>query len=829
MNTVDPPRIGNFFHTHFMNSLFRLMLLVLSCASAHAASLQMNMSSQFLARGEQAVLEVLLSEIEPPDTLILPKVEGVSIQSRGFGGPNATILPGRKLGYIYQFQVSSFEVGKHQIPPVSLSIGSKTYTSNALEFEIFEASAIRFSELRIGSEVIPYAAFFRTTKDNPYVGEILPIELKIYFPSNIRVDEWGIPDFDRSGITAWRFEPRPQLGNAILLGANYQCASYPSTMSASSAGKVTMGPAKIRLISVQNVMGQFGFEQNAIPLNLQAEALELTAQPLPDNAPADFRNAVGSFTLDARLPETEVREGDPIHVELVVSGRGNLDSMEAPVLTDPEGWKLYEANRSELGEERRLQQGTVQFKQFMRPTARQTLVPPFRLVYFDPSDASYKTLTTSPIPLKVLPSTAPAAAMGAAVAAPPAANVPVEAMTDILGLIHDSALLKGPQKSDITRFWHLLPLLVLVILLAAIFRRHYWPRWQLTDEQKRRREAWKALQSAPDHRTEFLRQAGRFIEVWLPQLTHKEEIQQILQERDESCFRPTAGDAPILPSRRQEILSTLKKIAFTLLIFAIALAPNAQGAEPTSPALPPATAYEQGKYREAIAAWLAAGPYESLSADTLYHIGNACYRAGSQGHAALYYRRALAVEPGHAEAQQNLRFLERKFGALTIKRPNYQHTLTKVPKSYFEQLLYASLWLAALSLLTIPATSAGSRWRIAAILSLLVCPILTFASLFAQKIYPDDSIFAPLEEQAVVVMDQSTVYAEASRTSGKVIEVPAGSLCRIIRRSDRWVYIAFATQTRGWVPADQIEQLIPTSPPTVPDFSKVSQPKGPSA
>ncbi|MFM2298367.1 MAG: hypothetical protein RL117_2074 [Verrucomicrobiota bacterium] len=813
-----------------MNSLSRLLLFVFTCASAHAAALQMNLSSQFLARGEQAVLEILLSEIEPPETLNIPQVAGVSIQSRGFGGPNATILPGRKLGYIYQFQVSSFEVGKHRIPPVSLSVGSKTFTSNALEFEIFDASTIRFSELRIGSERIPYAAFFRTNKPNPYVGEILPIELKIYFPSNIRIDEWGIPDFDRSGITAWRFEPRPQLGNAILLGANYQCASYPSTMSASTAGKVTMGPAKIRLISVQNVMGQFGFEQNAIPLNLQAESLELTAQPLPANAPADFRNAVGTFTLDARLAESEVREGDPIHVDLVISGRGNLDSMDAPVLTDTDGWKLYEASRSELGEERRLQQGTVQFKQFMRPTARQTLVPPFRLVYFDPTDASYKTLTTSPLPLKVLPSTNPVAAPpGATALAPAAASVPMENMTDILGLLPDAALLRPQHSSHVANLWQLLPLIIVLILIFAIFQRHVWPRWKLTEEQKRRREAWKSLQTAPDDSVEFLRRVGRFIEVWLPQHGETSEIKAILLERDETCFRPTPTDSSLSSSKRQEILTTLKKLAFFLALSCFLLSPIANAAVTSTTTTNPVTSYEQGKYSEAIAAWLAAGPYDSLSADTLYHIGNACYRAGSQGYAALYYRRALAVDPEHPEAKQNLRFLERKFGALTIKRPNYQYTLTKIPKSYLSQMFYASLWLAAICLLTFPATHAGSRLRTGAILLLLVCPLLTFTSLFAQKIYPDDSIFAPLEDQAVVVVDQTTVYAEASRTSGQVIEVPAGSLCRIIRRSDRWVYIAFATKTRGWVPDQQIEELLPKSPPKVPDFSKTSQPKGPSA
>lgn len=812
-----------------MNSFLRFAFLLLCPFLASAASIQATMSSQFLARGEQAVLEVLLAEIEPPETLRMPSIPGVSMQARGFGGPNATILPGRKLGYVYQFQLSSFEVGKHTIPAISLRVGTQTFESKPVEFEVFDATQMTFSELRVGNETIPYAAFFRTAKTDPFVGEIIPVELKVYFPANVRIEEWGIPDFDRSGVTAWRFEPRPQLGNAILLGANYQCASYPSTMAASQAGKVSIGPAKIRLISVQNVLGQFGFEQNAIPLNLQTGALELNARPLPENAPEGFVNAVGTFTLEAKAEETEVREGDPLNVELTVSGRGNLDSMSAPVLADPEGWKLYEATRSEMGEERRLHQGSVVFKQFMRPTARQTMVPPFRLVYFDPEAAAYKVLTTSPIPLKVLPSTSPSALPGSIAAIPQAAEIPVERMTDILGLMQGEPILRSGSSMALPYLWHLVPLVLVLTLAFAIFHRHFWPRFQATPEQKMRREAWKSLAQAPDDRATFLRQAGRFIEQWLPQQATDQRVQEILQERDQSCFLPESSTTPMPSSRRQEILRTLRKLAFALVMGLACFSSPLQGAEAETPSTDPTTAYQKGKYKDAIASWLAAGPYEQLSAATLYNIGNACYRAGSQGYAALYYRRALLADPTMEEARQNLRFLERKFGALTIKRPNYQYSLTRVPESWFRNLLFGCVWMIVIGILLFPATHRGSRLRLAALACLTLCPLLAVGSALAQHYYPDDSIFAPYAEQAVVIADKTIVYADASRTSGQVIEVPAGSLCRVVRRSDRWVYIAFASQTRGWVPDDRIENLIPDSPPQVPDFSAPSEPKGPSA
>lgn len=812
-----------------MNALIRTVYFLLLSFFANGASIQVTMSSQFLARGEQAVLEVMLSEIEPPETLRMPSIPGVTLQSRGFGGPNATILPGRKLGYVYQFVLSSFEPGKHKVPAISLSVGSATYESEPLEFEVFDASQISFSELRVGNQTIPYAAFFRTAKTSPFVGEILPVELKVYFPSNVRIEEWGIPDFDRSGVTAWRFEPRPQLGNAILLGANYQCASYPSTMAASQAGKVSIGAAKIRLISVQNVMGQFGFEQNAIPLNLQAAALELDARPLPPKAPDGFTNAVGVFSLEARAEETELREGDPLNVDLLVSGKGNLDSMSAPVLADPEGWKLYDATRSEMGEERRFQQGSIIFKQFMRPTARQTMIPPFRLVYFDPEAAEYKTISTSPIPLKILPSTNAVSVSGGVAPIPAAAELPVEKMTDILGLLTSDPVVSTSSSLPLPHLWHLIPLVMVLSLAFAIFHRHYWPRWQLSPEQRERRLAWKSLERAPEDQAAFLRQVGRFIEVWLPKRMDEEPVRELLRERDEICFVPTASSNPLPRTRRKEILRTLRKLSLFWMGIALIFPIDARADEKTQPADQASTLYQEGKYKDAIASWLAAGPYEKLSAATLYNIGNACYRAGSQGYAALYYRRALMIDPTLDEARQNLRFLERKFGALTIKRPNYQYALTRIPQSWIRNAVLGSLWTITICVLIFPATSRGSRLRLLAIAGLLVSPFLAAGSALAHYYYPNDSAFAPYREQAVIIADKTTVHADASRTSGQVIEVPAGSLCRVIRRSDRWVYIAFASQTRGWVPDDKIEPLVPTTPPQVPKFSAPSEPKGPSA
>jgi hypothetical protein len=42
----------------------------------------------------------------------------------------------------------------------------------------------------------------------------------------------------------------------------------------------------------------------------------------------------------------------------------------------------------------------------------------------------------------------------------------------------------------------------------------------------------------------------------------------------------------------------------------------------------------------------------------------------------------------------------------------------------------------------------------------------------------------------------------------------------VIRESGSWAYVAFATRTRGWVPIESIEKVLPDQTPAPPKFRK---------
>jgi tetratricopeptide (TPR) repeat protein len=804
--------MSGFTHISKAAALLAACLFLAETAAAQAVS---RLSSRFLTRGEQAYLEIAFSGPQPTAFPVIPEVPGVEIQPAGRGMQNQQ-LRGRREEFIFEYLISSYQTGSHILPPVEVLANGTTFRTEPLEFTVFNPDDLKWSEASAGGVAFRYASAFRVMNDKPFEGETIPVEIKIFVPRDIFVDDWGIPDFERDGLTAWRFQPSSMRSEVNLLGMPYISNSYPSTLTPTRSGRVGIGPASIRLITLQVVMDGL-LRRVSQEVNLAVPKLEFDAVPLPAGAPEGFENAVGNFRLDVNSASTQVQEGDPVPVEITVSGSGNLDTLRPPAPVDPTGWKVYEPTTNPRGDERRELSGSTTFNQFLRPLELQPAIPAYRFVYFDPRDKTYKTLTSDPIVLDMTPATANSGLQS--FGPPQALSTPVERMTDILTLIQPASLTLDGRRGLPPWSGHALAVLIaLALILKALWMRH-GHRFHRDPVRVARLSALREVERLRTDDPGFLMAVGRFIERWLGG-NHDPEISAVLAERDQLCFRGENASPPVLERKRRDaILRTLRKaaMAITALFLLGQATPRAHAGDV---AVAAREAYDAARYDEAIEHWLKAGPYENLAPDTLYNIGNACYRAGSPGHAALYYRRALSRDPGHQEARQNLRFIERKYGSITIQRPEYQYALAKIPLAAWKNMLWTGLWLCLLAALVFPATRSGAPIRIAAIASLVIGPLLAAAGGLGWRYFPNDSEFAPPSRQAVIVAPDAVLHADAARTSPEVIDAPPGSICEIIRESGRWGYVGFATKTRGWIPLESIEPVIPTSPPTPPKIRK---------
>ncbi len=162
-NSAMPKKTGKLMNTwnHFIRLLAATALLagLGTSASGQASS---RLSSIFLARGEQALLEITV--VAPlagglPE-IPLPKIRNVAIQQSG-RSPQGNRLSGTTLEYSFAYIISSYEVGKYVIPPISVKVGG---IENLTE-PLISRSSIRTTcngrKSEAGGRTIRYASSFR--------------------------------------------------------------------------------------------------------------------------------------------------------------------------------------------------------------------------------------------------------------------------------------------------------------------------------------------------------------------------------------------------------------------------------------------------------------------------------------------------------------------------------------------------------------------------------------------------------------------------------------------------------------------------------------------
>lgn len=796
-----------------ISSPILLFLLLLLAPGAWAqASLKASLDSSFLVQGEQTRLTLHLKSDQAPTVRpSIPKSDNVTIQYQQEG---LRVLPDRSRVYVYTYIIRSFKPGTHLIPAFNIEIGGKLIQSVPVSLRVAPLSELTWHTQTGVSKGFQYASAIFTPEASPYDGETFPTEIKLYFPNNSGGASSGAAELEHDGLVAWRFELVPYATNVQLPTGAHTGFTFRSTAAPIRSGAVSLGPGKARMMMrVRRSERGFTIVQN-VPVEFELPQRTIQARPLPPGAPKGFAGAVGSFTLSALADVDELEEGDPIALRLLVSGTGNLDSLPAPGLDAPEGdWKIYEPSRLERQGERRDVTGTVGFSQIIRPLTVQDQVPPFELVYFNPRTATYATSRTKPIPFKAKAS--PLSVGNAAII--PTLATPIEDMQGILAIIDPVRTQANSGSSPLLRYWQVLPALLALALLFRIAQLRILPRFQVSERERQIQQSLEQVAAAGNNEGIFLRAAGAFVERWISTKDRSGELTDLLERRDTDSFRPDHAGREIDSTERKSILKVLKEkamagiSALTLLATLFLSAPEASAAE-TAPLHTANQAYLEGNIRTALE--LYSSQPTPHAADLLYNIGNCHYKLNQPGKAALFYHRALLEEPGHPEAAQNLRFLERSLGAITIVRQPYETNLAKVSRQTYQTLTTAGAWLIGLAALALFALNPGIT-KVLASLSLGLGVLLTSSGAICQHYYPNDATFAPDAERGVITSAQRIVArTEASESSAKVIEAPPGSLCRLLAPRGTWTYLEFPNRSRAWVPTSAVSPLVPPATST---------------
>ena len=130
-------------------------------------------------------------------------------------------------------------------------------------------------------------------------------------------------------------------------------------------------------------------------------SLDVSDLPVSE-MPADFKNQVGKYSIDAAISKKRLTEGEPLTFKFTITGNGNLGSLTAPI-SDIDGFKIagIETETKTVGSGKKLKRKKI-FSYIIIPLSLGNLnIPPAKFSYFDPETFKYEVLVTSAIEVYV--------------------------------------------------------------------------------------------------------------------------------------------------------------------------------------------------------------------------------------------------------------------------------------------------------------------------------------------------------------------------------------------------------------------------------------------
>lgn len=364
------------------------------------------------------------SEIEIPD------VTGLTFYRRGQRS-QINIINGRYSSSISTtYLIQAHESGEYTVPPIRIVAGKTTLTTEPIPFEVLDptASGPAHGGTAVSGNSTPDPtatgedAFLRLLglKQQSFIGEILPIEIKAYFRRGLRANLNSYPSLQGNGCVMPQLNEEPRQSQETINGVSYSVLTWKTALSTIKEGAHAIRlELDATLLLPQRSMSSslFGrqspFDDDFLdsffggyqkrPLRLASPEIDLEILPLPETGkPANFTGAIGAFNLHISATPEEVEIGEPLTLTMTVTGKGNFNRVEAPLFPHSSDWKTYSPSATFRADDETNHSGSKTFEQaLVARTDRIQAIPSLSFSYFDPARRQYVTLTSEPVALAI--------------------------------------------------------------------------------------------------------------------------------------------------------------------------------------------------------------------------------------------------------------------------------------------------------------------------------------------------------------------------------------------------------------------------------------------
>jgi hypothetical protein len=388
-----------------------ITLVLVSCALlAEAATFTGRLDRDTLQPGESAVLSLRCEGGLPKTTQPERGVSGLALSFIGEEKSIALVNGNVSASVTFRYRVIPDKLGDFTVPPFTVVLENETLRSEPLKLRVLaglppEKSPATVPEIDANG---PPPAFLKLSAPTNavYVGEAFPVEIQLFFQTAQNVQ---IPQPRVEGVRFLLLRPGSQQSRAQIGNSLYNVVTFRNAAVATKPGRLDLAfETDLTVVMNQGII--FG---ELKPVRLTSPVQTIRVLPLPqENVPASFSGAVGSFEMNIAAAPTNLPAGDPIMVKISLFGRGALDNVGLPGQDAWRDFKLYPPN-TKLDHSDSIAMNNIKtFEQVVTANHAQVkALPALEFSFFDPESKSYRTVQSAPIPLRLLPSPAPVAAI----------------------------------------------------------------------------------------------------------------------------------------------------------------------------------------------------------------------------------------------------------------------------------------------------------------------------------------------------------------------------------------------------------------------------------
>ena len=386
----------------FYISLF-ICLLSISLV-AQEATLKAKVSKNKLGVNQRLRIEFSIDK-QGGDNFSPPKFTNFRV----VGGPSQSVSQSWINGKVtfsqsYTYIIQPKRKGAFSIASASIKIGGKFIKSEPVKIIVLDAVEIPKNPNDpnyVAQQNIHLVA--EISKANPYVGEGIYVEYRLYVSENVSVYDTSISEAPKyNGF--WNQDIKVN-GFPVKMG-KYNGENYryivlqKALLIPTKTGKLSIDPMRMDIV-IGVPSGRADFFGNAITKNIRREFAStkkiIRPKSLPlEGKPANFAGAVGDFNFSVALSKDILKANETSQVQVKISGKGNLKLFELPTVETPAELEMYQPERKErVRVNASGLSGAVTDTYTVVPLYKgKYKIPSISFSYFNPKEKKYKTIAT---------------------------------------------------------------------------------------------------------------------------------------------------------------------------------------------------------------------------------------------------------------------------------------------------------------------------------------------------------------------------------------------------------------------------------------------------